>query len=175
MFKNPAVKSFLSSIVDGENGDENLAIIDCLVEGIATDEEIAEKTGIRLNLVRKVLYRLHDSGLATYKRSKDPETQWYSYTWEFKQIKVNAQIREKGEELINSLKNSLEKEENSIYFTCNEEHRFDFDLATSNGFICPDCGEELIGYDNSKDIEEIKTRIRSYKSSFNKFLTENAK
>lgn len=175
MFKNPAVKLFLNSIIEGENGDENLAIIDCLLEGIVTDEEIAEKTEIRLNLVRKVLYKLHDSGLATYKRSKDPETQWFSYTWEFEQVKVNEQIKEKNEEIMNKLKANLSKEEDSIYFTCNEEHRFDFDLATANGFICPDCGEELVGYDNSKDIEEIQNQILAQESSFSEFLTKNAK
>ena len=42
-----------------------------MLKGKTTDEEIAEETEIRLNIVRRVLYKLYDAGIATYKRSKE--------------------------------------------------------------------------------------------------------
>ena len=54
-------------------------IIDCLKNGYTTDEEISEKTNCKLNIVRKILYKLYDMRLASYKRDKDKETQWYTY------------------------------------------------------------------------------------------------
>ena len=66
MLDDPLVKPFLTNVVEDES---NLPIIECLIDGVETDEEIAEKTGIRLNLVRKILYKLYDLKLASYKRS----------------------------------------------------------------------------------------------------------
>jgi transcription initiation factor TFIIE subunit alpha len=41
------------------------------LNGKNTDDEIAEETEIRLNIVRRILYKLYDAGVASYKRSKD--------------------------------------------------------------------------------------------------------
>lgn len=76
MIDDPLVKTLLTNVVEDES---NLPIVQALIYGIETDEEIAKKTGIKLNIVRKILYRLYDMGLASYKRSKDPETQWFTY------------------------------------------------------------------------------------------------
>ena len=78
---NDAVQEILTNVTkDDEN---SYSIVKCLLEGKTTDEEIAEDTEIRLNIVRRVLYKLYDAGIASYKRSKDPETQWYTYIWTF--------------------------------------------------------------------------------------------
>jgi len=37
-----------------------------------TDDEIANKTGIRLNSVRKILYKLYDHSLVSLRRTRDP-------------------------------------------------------------------------------------------------------
>ena len=78
ILKDPLTKSLIIDVIEDE---ENLPIVQALIKGVKTDEEIAEKTQIRLNIVRKVLYKLYDAKLASYKRSKDPETQWFTYAW----------------------------------------------------------------------------------------------
>ena len=60
MIDDPLVKTLLTNVVEDES---NLPIIQSLIDGIETDEEIAKKTGIKLNIVRKILYRLYDMGL----------------------------------------------------------------------------------------------------------------
>ena len=55
MINDPLVKQLLTSIVEDES---NLPIVQALNDGIETDEEIANETGIKLNIVRKILYRL---------------------------------------------------------------------------------------------------------------------
>lgn len=57
MIDDPLVKTLLTSVVEDES---NLAIVQALIEGVETDEAIAEKTGIKLNIVRKILYKLYD-------------------------------------------------------------------------------------------------------------------
>jgi len=63
-------------------------IIDCLKNGYSTDEEISEKISCKLNIVRKILYKLYDMRLASYKRDKDKETQWYTYDWKFNEKNI---------------------------------------------------------------------------------------
>ncbi len=48
-----------------------------------TDDEIANKTGIRLNLVRKILYKLYDHSLVSLRRTRDPKTGGLFFTGNF--------------------------------------------------------------------------------------------
>ncbi|MGZ4857719.1 MAG: transcription factor E, partial [Methanobacteriaceae archaeon] len=75
MIEDISVQEMLIDVTEDE--ENSIPIIQCLLNGKTTDEEIAEATEIRLNIVRKILYKLYDAGVASYKRSKDPETQWY--------------------------------------------------------------------------------------------------
>lgn len=164
MLSDPLVSNLLTNVVENE---ENLSIVKCLMNGIATDEEIAEKTEIRLNIVRKILYKLHDEGLASYKRSKDPETQWYTYDWVFESEEVEKQLKGKSIEMLDNLDNLLENEENNMFFICPDGHmRFDFEQASILDFMCPECGDEVEFQDNNGIINKIKEEISVCKKAY---------
>ena len=95
MIDDPLVKTLLTNVVEDES---NLPIVEALIDGVETDEEIAKKTEIKLNIVRKILYKLYDMGLASYKRSKDPETQWFTYAWKFEKEEVINHIKKDSEQ-----------------------------------------------------------------------------
>lgn len=167
MIDDPLVKSLLINILDDES---NLSIVQSLIEGIETDEKIAEKTEIRLNIVRKYLYKLYDFGLASYKRSKDPETQWYSYAWKFEENEVIKKICKDSEEYLKYLNERLNEEENNIFFICPEGHlKLDFDTTSEFEFICPECGEDMIFYDNTEVKNNIKEDIENVKNNYEAF------
>ena len=171
MINDPLVKTLLTNVVEGE---ENLPVIESLIDGIGTDEEIAEKTGIKLNIVRKVLYKLYDTGLATYKRSKDPETQWFSYTWKFDNDEVINHIIQDSENYLKILNDELDHEENNMFFVCLEGHvRLDFDESSDYEFLCPNCDEELEFQDNTKIIKQIKEDIQMVENNFKSFSEKN--
>ena len=164
MLNEPLVQELLNNVVKDE---ENLKIVECLLNGTDKDEEIAEKTGIKLNIVRKVLYKLYDARLASYKRSKDPETQWYTYSWQFDSDEVTNQIENNSKNMITNLEKLLEFEENNMFFVCPQGHsRFDFDEAADNGFICQKCGDEVKFEDNKEIIKRIKEEIILYKENY---------
>ena len=150
-----------------------IPIINALMDGIETDEEIAAKTEIKLNIVRKILYKLYDLKIATYKRSKDPETQWYTYSWKFDEEELVRQINEECEAELSELNATLENEENNMFFVCPQGHvRYNFDTASDEEFLCV-CGEELVFQDNADIIKQIKKNIKLTKSdlkSFNKSI-----
>ena len=150
-----------------------IPIINALDEGIETDEEIAEKTGIKLNIVRKILYKLYDLKIANYKRSKDPETQWFTYSWKFDKEELINQINKESESELKALNDRLAYEENNMFFICPEGHvRYNFDEASDEEFLCV-CGEELQFQDNSDMIDQLKENIKMVESdldSFNKSI-----
>jgi len=165
MLENPLVQDLLIEIINEED-EGSISIVDCLVKGKVTDEEIAEATELRLNIVRRVLYKLYDAGLASYKRSKDPETQWYTYTWKFEAERVIEMINNRHSEIVTNLKEILEYEENNIFFACkNNDCRCSFDEASENGFICPKCDGEMEYMDNGPIIDQIKEEIDLYENN----------
>ena len=146
-----------------------IPIIQALIDGIETDEEISNKTEIKLNIVRKFLYKLYDLKIANYKRSKDPETQWFTYSWKFEKEELIKQVRDECEKDLNTLNQELDKEENNMFFVCPYGHiRCTFDEASDEEFLC-ECGEELEFQDNSEIIEHIKSAIKETESDLNSF------
>ena len=148
-----------------------IPIIQSLMDGVETDEKIAEKTGIKLNIVRKILYKLYDLKIANYKRSKNPETQWFTYSWTFDEDELINRIRKDCEEKTARLREELDREENNIFFVCPLGHvRYNFDEASDEDFFCP-CGEEVEFQDNKINIESIQKQIKQTEKdlkSFNK-------
>ena len=112
MIDDPLVKTLLTNVVEDES---NLPIVKALNDGIETDEEIAKETGIKLNIVRKILYRLYDMGLASYKRSKDPETQWFTYSWKFETEEVISRIIKDSKVIIPQHKTKSSKSSGHLY------------------------------------------------------------
>lgn len=171
MINDPLVKTLLTNVVEDES---NLPIVKALIDGVDTDEEIANKTEIKLNIVRKVLYKLYDMGLASYKRSKDPETQWFTYSWKFEKEEVINRIIKDSENYLKMLNEELEREENNMFFLCPQGHvRLDFDEASDYEFLCPACGDELEFQDNKGTIKQIKEDIKMVESNFKSFSEKN--
>ncbi|KAF5089009.1 transcription factor E [Methanobacterium aggregans] len=159
MLMDPTVQEVLMDITNDE--ESSVSIIECLLKGKTTDEEIAEETEIRLNIVRKVLYKLYDAGVASYKRSKDPETQWYTYSWKFEEEKVADIITHKYENFSREIEEALQFEEGNMFFVClTNGCRYRFDEASENNFICPKCGGNLEYQDNSAVITELKEMMQ---------------
>lgn len=159
ILKEPLVQEFIQRIT--EDAENSVSIIKCLLEGKLTDEEISEEIELRLNIVRRILYKLYDAGIASYKRSKDPETQWYTYSWKFDSEKVIETISEKYEQSSKEMEESLAYEEENMFFSCVNGCRYNFEEASEHNFMCPECDSTLEYQDNSSLIDELKGQMNS--------------
>jgi len=136
-------------------------IIDCLKNGYSTDEEISEKISCKLNIVRKILYKLYDMRLASYKRDKDKETQWYTYDWKFNENEYKKLEFDLASSELKRLNDELDYEVNNMFFVCPFGHyRLDFEDASTVEFLCPECDVDLEFDDNQEKINRIKEEIR---------------
>ena len=124
--------------------------------GKTVDLEIVEETEIPLNTVRKVLYKLNDATLISYKKAKDPKTNYEIYIWKFEQENVSQVITKKYEELSVKIDKSINYEEENMFFACNTNaHRYIFEKASEYNFVCPKCNGTLEYQDNTTVIGEL--------------------
>ena len=80
-------------------GDEYLKVARSLLKSKdATDEEIASSTGLRINMVRKVLYDLFGKSLITGIRVKDERKGWFVYRWQSRREEVEIFYSESEKE-----------------------------------------------------------------------------
>jgi transcription initiation factor TFIIE subunit alpha len=167
---DPAVEKILMDITNNEEG--SVSIIECILNGKTFDSEIAEETEIKLNTVRKILYKFHDAGIASYKRTKDPETNWFIYSWKFDKEKVSDIISKKHQRNTEDIEKSIKYEEENMFFACKTNgHRYKFEKASEFNFVCPDCNDTLEYQDNTSRIVELLKEKADCKST-NKLSTE---
>jgi len=154
------------------NEEGSVSIIECILNGKTFDSEIAEETEIKLNTVRKILYKFHDAGIASYKRTKDPETNWFIYSWKFDKEKVSDIISRKHQRNTEDIEKSIKYEEENMFFACKTNgHRYKFEKASEFNFVCPDCNDTLEYQDNTSRIIELLKEKADSKST-NKLSTE---
>lgn len=172
ILESPTVRQFFEEIL----GEEGLKIINTLIGREATDEEIAEELGLKINIVRKILYKLYDYRLASYVRTKDKDIGWYIYTWKLDLPRVMDVIVERKRKVLEDLSNKLEYELNTVFFECTNDHfRIPYDIASERDFRCPQCEGSLQYTDNQKVVEALETEIRRLQDELENSIPESLK
>jgi transcription initiation factor TFIIE subunit alpha len=160
MLKDPIVQEILMDITDDEKN--SIPIIECILKGKTSAEEISEETEIVLTLVRKVLYKMNNAGVISYTKTRDPKTKWEIYNWKFEEDKVHDIITKKYEKLSEQIEKSVKYEEENMFFVCNNGHRYVFEKASEENFICPKCKGSLEYQENSAVIGELLKEKAEY-------------
>lgn len=164
-------ETLIKSVVAEFAGNDAFDVVSLLKKDEeTTDEEIANQTGMRLNAVRKILYKLYDLHLASYRRTRDKKTGWFVYYWTLEPDRIHNLLREKKQKVLHRLEQRLSYETENTFYHCNHDGcpRNTFEEAMSNAFKCPLCGGQLVHTDNTnivrvlrKQIETLKTEIEA--------------
>jgi len=124
------------------------------------DEDIVKRTKIDEQEVRRVLYELHNIGLVTYKKMRNPNDNRYIYYWRIDATRINHVLLSRKKAVLEKLKERLQYEESNSFFVCPVDGvRLTYDEALENDFKCPRCGGELVMEDNSKIVEKLRKII----------------
>jgi transcription initiation factor TFIIE subunit alpha len=152
----------LNKVAQVFGSDDAVKVIDILreVEEI-TDDEIANKTGIRLNFVRKILYKLYDHSLVALRRSRDESTGWFIFHWRLQPDQLEGFIQNQKRRILDKLEMRLRYEKNHDFYYCYTPgcKCIPFEEAMELVFKCPTCNKPLMHYDNGKLVEALDTRI----------------
>jgi transcription initiation factor TFIIE subunit alpha len=126
-----------------------------------TDDEIANKTGIRLNSVRKILYKLYDHSLVSLRRTRDPKTGWFIFHWKLQPDQLEGFILSQKRRVLEKLNVRLEYEKNHEFYYCNTPgcKQVPFEEAVELVFHCSACGKALAHYENEKIVQRLAVKV----------------
>lgn len=158
LLDSPILMELLNQLA-GEHGYD---VAKTISEEELTDDEVAKRTEIRINLVRRILYDLYDNRVVNYRRVRDENTGWYIYYWHLETDRALGYINSNRRLLLQKLEEQLEREKDSMYFSClNGCPKVPFEQATEQDFKCPKCGVKLEPYDNSSVVTSLEHKIQS--------------
>jgi transcription initiation factor TFIIE subunit alpha len=148
-------------------GANSLDIIGELAEESEMDEfSLAERLGMDVKTVRKILYKLYDNRLVKFRRIKDQETGWYIYLWKFYDDKLDALVVKLRREQTGKIRNRLDYEKDHQFFICeNGCARMHFEEAMEIGFVCTHCRSRLNFVDNSHIVRQLKKQLKEIERS----------
>ena len=153
------VLEFVARVVGGEDA---VKIVQVLGDKEMGDEEIARKTGLKDDIVRRTLYKLYRNLVVSLRRERDEETGRFKFFWSLNPGQLEAFVRSWKKKILRRLEAKLKYEEENQFFSCGTPgcRRYTFDEASDNFFRCPRCGQPLEFEDNTKIINALRAKIR---------------
>lgn len=143
-------------------GDNGYTVARTIAEEELTDDEIAKRTGIRLNLVRRILYDLYDNRVVSYRRIRDESSGWYIYYWKVEPSRALSYVNTNRRLLLQKLEEQLEHERSTMFFSCNDGcPKVSYDRAVESDFKCTMCKGKLQPYDNSGVITSLERKVQA--------------
>ncbi len=129
-------------------------LLDC---NFHSEQDLAEKLEIEINVVRNKLYKLSDYNLIGFEKKRDEIKGWFIYYWALKPERVSELYYQLLDKRIKEIDKIIEFETSDKFFVCNDEcARFNFEQASSQNFMCPECGQVLQPDDNKNKISKLE-------------------
>jgi transcription initiation factor TFIIE subunit alpha len=147
-------------------GEDGVRVVEVL-KGVheIIDIDIVDQTEIRLNTVRKTLYRLYDHSLVALRRSRDKETGWFIFHWRLQPDQLEGFIFNQKRRVLEKLETRLRYEKNHEFYSCQTQgcRPLPFEQAFEVLFRCPTCNKPMSYVTNNKIIETITRKINQIK------------
>lgn len=127
-----------------------------------TDEIIAEELDVKLDEVRKALYKLLDLEIATFRRMRDKNTGWFIYFWKLHPERITEVVIKKQKAVHFKILERLQYEQENMFFSCGSKscYRKTFAEAMELDFVCDKCDERLVDFDNAKIIHVLELKAQ---------------
>jgi transcription initiation factor TFIIE subunit alpha len=159
---NEEERQTLLSMIEDTAGPEvrKVAILLMDQKDETTDELIAEELDVKLDEVRKALYKLLDLEIASFRRMRDKNTGWFIYFWKLHPERITEVVIKKQKAVHFKILERLQFEQENMFFSCGSKtcHRKTFAEAMELDFVCDKCDGRLMDFDNSKIIHVLKLK-----------------
>jgi transcription initiation factor TFIIE subunit alpha len=170
---DPALKVILAEI----GGDQCVKVATELYNiksDEITDDQLADICGIKLNIVRKILYVLYGNKLAEFRKVRDKKSGWFIYYWHESFENLKELIILKQKQVLDKLNAKLSYEEDNVFYICENfangasdnpdntqvcNNIVTFENAMEENFKCKNCGGNLSHYDNDRIKEFLREKI----------------
>ncbi len=157
-YKRNQLNEFVREIA----GDEGLQIITCIGAAQVTDEKIEQDTKMKIAEIRSVLNHLHSYGLVEYKREKNMQTGWFTYTWKMNANQALQNFITLKKKEYDALKAKLDQGEGAQVYRCQKSCRpLEFEKAMEHSFKCPACNCRLNIVDQEDELKKLEGKINT--------------
>ena len=147
-------------------GEDAVRVIEVL-KGVheIIDIDVVDQTQIRLNTVRKTLYRLYDHSLVALRRSRDKETGWFVFHWRLQPDQLEGFIFNQKRRVLEKLETRLRYEKSHEFYSCQTQgcRPLPFEKAFEVLFRCPACNKPMVHVNNGHIIETLTRKINQIK------------
>ena len=121
---------------------------------------IAKKLNLTINQTRNILYKISDYGLVSFIRKKDKRKGWYTYFWKLEIMKCLEFLRTSLMKKMEQIHYQIKSRETKEFYVCERCHiEFTEENALLHNFTCPECGNLLLGKDNTGVIREYNREL----------------
>ncbi len=158
-------------------GEDSVTVVNSLKAiGEGTDEIITAdcKTRfnkeIRVNTIRKALYKLYDHGLVSCTRVRDEKTGWFIFYWRLQPDQLDAFIRSRKKRALDKLKQRLDYERSHTFFVCKTDGdiRVTFEEGMETSFKCGKCGNQLESSENADIVSVLESKIEKLEAELSR-------
>jgi len=152
----------LSKVANIIGGEDAVKVVMALKElGEVTDDQLLPKTEMKLNNIRKMLFKLYNHSIVQCDSSRDKDTGWFIFRWRLQPDQVEGFINNQKKRILKILKSRLEYEEKYDFYYCYtpECRKITFEDVVELIFRCPTCGKALQHYDNSAMVKVLADKI----------------
>lgn len=164
----------LRGLVQGVAGESGGKILQNMGDG-ATDEFIADKSGLKLAQVRSLLNHLHSYGIVEYTREKNIQTGWFTYTWRKNLGRFFQNFLTMKKKEYEGLRDQLSKAEGAQFYKCKKACvRMPFDRAMEIKFKCPGCRQVLNFVRSEDELAQLEHHIGALENVLTTRTTEQA-
>jgi transcription factor E len=129
-------------------------------KAIINENDIADELGMRVNDVRKALYKWGNYGFVNYTKEKDIEKKWwYVYNWQLDKAKIHYKYIQHLRAILHKKEHDLLSEQ-KYAFQCNKcKRKYAYDSALDLGFYCDTCSGVLKEVRNTRLISQLSKEI----------------
>ena len=156
----------INKIIQEVFGEEVMPVTKLLNEHEEISEiKIANLLEVEVNEARKILYKLYQENVVSFKKKKDLENGWYTYYWSFNHGRIPSIVNKVLSLRLDKLNNKLNVEKETQYYLCPYNcMRLTIENAMNYHFKCPECGNLMEHHDNTKTISNLQSNINSIKA-----------
>ena len=154
----------IAEVVRAAAGEDAIKLIKIMSSCRNVSEfRIVKSARLDIQKVRNLLYKLHSSNLADYKRVKDNKKGIYVSYWTFNRAMVEGLFSKLHQEKLQRFRERLDVETSNLngFFICPAAcTRADFARAEQQRFRCEECGQLMMQDDNTRTIDFLREKVR---------------
>jgi transcription initiation factor TFIIE subunit alpha len=129
---------------------------------IINENDLADDLGVKINDIRKALYKLGTLGFVTYSKEKDVNKKWwYVYNWQLDKAKIHYKYIQYLRSILHGKEQQL-LDEQKYEFQCRKcKKKYTYEEAMEYDFICrnDDCSGVVKQVTNSRLISQLSKDI----------------